>query len=75
MNEHELHAHIERALETLRREFAGKVPADQVTEIGKDRFERLLENARINDFIPLLVFRQTREELLVSGPDELHRAV
>ena len=70
MNEEELQVHLERGLEHLRREFADKVPPEQVTRIGRDRFERLIENARILDFIPLLVYRQTREALLVAQPDE-----
>ena len=64
VNEQELHAHLERGLENLRREFAGKVPAEHVTRIGRERFERMLENATITDFIPLLVHRQVREALL-----------
>jgi len=69
VNEEELQIHLERGLENLRREFADKVPAEQVTRIGRDRFERLVENAKIVDFIPLLVYRQTREALLVAEPE------
>ncbi len=65
----ELQIHLERGLESLRREFADKVPAEHVTRIGRDRFERLIENAKIVDFIPLLVYRQTREALLVAEPE------
>ena len=69
MNEEELQIHLERGLENLRREFADRVPAEHVTRIGRDRFERLIENAKIIDFIPLLVYRQTREALLVAEPE------
>ena len=69
MNEEELQIHLERGLENLRREFADKVPAEHVTRIGRDRFERLIENAKIVDFIPLLVYRQTREALLAAEPE------
>jgi hypothetical protein len=75
VNEQELITHIERGLAALQREFADKVRADHVLEIGKDRFEALREHATITDFIPLLVYRQTREELLVCEPDEVHQAV
>ena len=75
MNDEELHVHVERGLENLRREFAHKVTADQVTRIGKDRFEKLITDAKIIDFIPLLVYRQTREVLLVCEPGELDRPV
>jgi hypothetical protein len=74
MNAQKLAAHIERDLEALRREFAGRVPADQVTQIGKDQFEMLSKHATINDFIALLVYRQTREEILTCERGELHHA-
>ncbi len=64
MNEEELHIHLERGLARLQHEFADTVPAEHVTRIGRDRFDRLVENAKILDFIPLLVYRQTREALL-----------
>ncbi|HVN60606.1 MAG TPA: hypothetical protein VMT59_05050 [Gaiellaceae bacterium] len=70
MNEKELQIHLERGLAHLQREFADTVPAEHVTRIGKDRFERLFENAKIWDFIPLLVYRQTREALLAFKPEE-----
>lgn len=73
MNEEELHIHLERGLAHLQREFADRVPAEHVTRIGRDRFERLIENAKIWDFIPLLVYRQTREALLVFQADEPDR--
>ena len=73
MNEHELQVHLERGLESLRREFAGKVPPHRVNEIGRERFEALSQHARINDFIPLLVFRETREELRLRESGELQR--
>jgi hypothetical protein len=73
MNDEELQIHLERGLAHLQREFDGRVPAEHVTRIGRDRFERLIENAKILDFIPLLVYRQTREALLVFEPDEAER--
>jgi hypothetical protein len=74
VNTTELHVHTEQVLEALRREFTGKVPADAVTEIGRARLDALLAVATINDFVPLLVYRQTREALLSIGPEDLHRA-
>ncbi|MGZ4396442.1 MAG: hypothetical protein ACXVZ2_13890 [Gaiellaceae bacterium] len=47
MNEEELQIHLERGLAYLQREFADRVPAEHVTRIGKDRFEKLIENAKI----------------------------
>ena len=73
MNLEELHVHIERGLETLRREFADTITAEHVTSIGNNRFERLIKDAKIVEFIPLLVYRETREALLVSQPDAFDR--
>ena len=74
MNDDELHVHLERGLENLRREFADTVPAEHVTLIGRHHFETLLANAKINDFIPLLVCCHTREALLRIRTDSLDRA-
>jgi len=70
----DLHAHTERGLDALRREFADRIPADAVTQIGRDRFHALLAAAKINDFVPLLVYRQTRELLLTIDREDLHRS-
>jgi hypothetical protein len=72
MTEEELHIHLERGLARLQREFADTVPAEHVTLIGMDRFEKLIENAKIWDFVPLLVCRQTREALLDFEPGEVN---
>lgn len=71
----ELYAHTERGLEALRLEFADSVPADEVTRLGRDRLDALLATASINDYVPLLVYRLTREALLTIEPAYLHRAV
>jgi hypothetical protein len=63
-----------KSLDHLRRELAGTVPADRVAEVGLAHFERLSLNASIPDFIPLLVYRFAKEELLYATPDELQRA-
>jgi hypothetical protein len=42
-----------------------------VTSIGNDRLKALIQDAKIVEFIPLLVYRETREALLVSQPDAL----
>jgi hypothetical protein len=46
-----------------------------VTAIGQAEFERLHATATITDFIPLLVYRYAREELVRIDGEELHRAV
>jgi len=75
MNEAELNRKVEQAFESLRHEFADELAADQVTAVGEACFERLRAGARIPDFIPVLVQRYAREELLVRvAREELHRA-
>jgi len=69
-----LNSQVERALESLRREFAEEIPAAQVTAVGEACFEELCTNARIADFIPVLVYRYTREELTRAEREDLHRA-
>jgi len=71
MNDQELRVHVQRGLESLRREFADRFTAERVTSIGNDRLEALIQDAKILEFIPLLVYRETREALLVSQPDAL----
>ena len=74
MDEVTLNRLVEQQLEGLRREFRAEVPASLVTKIGHDQFEKLRAQARIPDFIPVLVYRYTREGLVHARREELHRA-
>ena len=74
MRTEELNHRVERQLEYLCLEFGGEVPASQVTALGQAHFERLRAEAHINDFLPVLVHRFTREELLRITTADLHRA-
>ena len=74
MNEAALDRQVDRQLESLRREFDEVIPASNVTEIGERYYDQLREEARINDFIPVLVYRYTRKELVEAGFEELHRS-
>jgi hypothetical protein len=74
MNEARLNRQVELGLESLRREFADQLPGSLVTTVGRAEFEQLRANATITDFIPLLVYRYTREELVRIDGEELHRA-
>jgi hypothetical protein len=56
--------HVERQLEGLRHEFAGEIPAGRVNTIGNAYYDDLRSEARILDFIPMLVYRYAHEELL-----------
>jgi hypothetical protein len=74
VNAEELDGTIAGSLDELRRELAGRVAPERVTAIGYRHYERLRRDATINDFIPVLVHRYAREELLRIAPDELHGA-
>jgi hypothetical protein len=65
VDEQALQASIQRELEALRRELEGRVAADEVMRVGWARFHELAEAATISNYIPLLVCRRTREELLL----------
>ena len=57
---------VAAGLQTLEREFAGNVDAAVIARIGDDELGRVLEEARIPDFVPMLVYRFTRERLLAQ---------
>jgi hypothetical protein len=61
---------IAAGLQTLEREFADRVDATVIARIGDDELERVLEEARIPDFVPMLVYRFTRERLLARRDGE-----
>jgi hypothetical protein len=64
---------IEQQLQSLLREFGGEIPASEVTPIVQAHFARLREAASIEDFIPVLVYRYSREDLRIRR-EELHHA-
>jgi hypothetical protein len=51
-------------LDALRHELGDSVAPERVAVVGRRHFERLTRHATVTDFIPLLVYRFTREELL-----------
>jgi hypothetical protein len=65
---------VDRQLDALGREFADIASATRVSAIGRGYADRLNEEATINDFIPVLVYRFTRAELVRVREEELHRA-
>jgi len=74
MTPQELEEQTAKGLDNLRRELVGSVPGERVAEVGHAHFERISSNASIPDFVPLLVYRYAREELLYGAPDQLHQA-
>jgi hypothetical protein len=70
----ELERQMDRFFLDLQRELDGRVAAPEITAVARTHYESLVQDAAINDFIPLLVYRFTKEELVQSQPDELRRA-
>jgi hypothetical protein len=64
MTSQELERQTAAGLDALRRELEPEIPPERVTTVGHQHFERLRCHATVTDFIPLLVYRLTREELL-----------
>src|SRR5262245_58419740 len=69
-----LKARIQDDLKAIQTEFAHRVSSEQVEAIANRRLDLLRSTATITDFIPLLVVRQTRDELLASELDGLDQA-
>jgi len=69
----DLEHQIAHRLDALQRELGAAVPHDHLLAVGSYHTQRLLAHATITDFIPLLVYRFTKEELLSA--DGVHRAV
>lgn len=74
MTSQDLEHQLDRLLDELQHDFRGKVPADRVDAVARAHFDSLNVGAAINDFIPLLVYRFAREELVRSSRDELYHA-
>jgi len=74
MNVDELSTHIARERDSLATEFGAKVSPDVISKLCDDHLRTLRSQATIYDYIPLLVYRHTREQLLAGTRDELHRS-
>jgi hypothetical protein len=74
MTAQELERVTARRLEALNHELAGRVAPDRVSAVGQRHFERLRRHARITDYIPLLVYRCTKDELLIGLEADLRQA-
>jgi hypothetical protein len=69
----ELEKQTARRLEALCSEFGDRVERAELERCGRRHFERLVPSATVLDFIPLLVYRATKEDLR-SGGGRLDRA-
>jgi hypothetical protein len=74
MTSKELETQMATVLDALRREFAGIVPAERVTAVGRYHFERLRLDASVPDFVPLLAHRLAKEDLLSGTTHRLDEA-
>ena len=74
MTSQQLEAQMDRVLANLVRELAEVAPAGEITSVSREHYERLRGPASITEFIPLLVYRFTKEELVTSRREELHHA-
>ena len=54
---------IDRNVDDLCSEFAGSFDRRQIEEVMNDSVERVVETARVFDFVPLMAYRFTRERL------------
>lgn len=55
---------IERQIGNLMEEFGERHEADEIARAGREELGRLLAEARIADFVPIFVYRFTRERLI-----------
>ena len=74
MTSHELERQYLRMVGMLRKELEGHAGSGIVEAVGRKHFERLRSGATINDFIPLLVYRATRDELSAAIHTDGNRA-
>jgi hypothetical protein len=59
----ELEQQIARRLDSLHRELAPEVSREEVATLGRYHADRLLAHATVTDYVPLLVYRFTKEDL------------
>jgi hypothetical protein len=66
----ELETQTQRLLESLHHEVEPGISSDRIIALGQHHFQRLLAHATISDYIPLLVYRATKQDLRSSAPPE-----
>ena len=74
MTAEELERLTHSRLEALHRELGDQVARTEVTAVGARHFERLRRHATILDYIPLLVYRSTKDELLLGPAERVDQA-
>ena len=71
----ELERQTAARLNALKRELGDSVAAEQVETVGRRHLQRLCRDAKVTDFVPLLVYRFAREELVYADSGRIHDAV
>jgi hypothetical protein len=71
MTKDQLDAQMNHVFDRLLHDLGTDVPVELVTAVGTSHFERLEREATVNEFIPLLVYRFTREELVAARHADL----
>jgi hypothetical protein len=74
MTTEQLDAQMEHMFRRLVDDLGNDVSVEHVRAVGTSHFERLERDAAVNDFIPLLVYRFAREELVAAQHADLHVA-
>jgi hypothetical protein len=64
-----LEKQIAHRIAALHRELGPHVAADQLARVSRHHTERLLATATVTDFVPQLVYRATKEDILWGGHD------
>jgi hypothetical protein len=74
MTTEELERQMDKLPADLHRDLGGAVPLDRIRVVSNAHYAGLRRDAAINDFIPLLVYRFAREELVTAALHDLHEA-
>ncbi len=61
---------IDTAIESLDREFEGRIPTQTVHRVSAEVLDHLLTQARLPNYVPVLTRRYTREQLLRQASEE-----
>jgi hypothetical protein len=65
----ELEKQIAHRISALHRELGPHIAADHLASLSRRHTKRLLANATVTDFIPQLVYRATKEDILCGDHD------
>src|SRR5262249_36534215 len=66
MNPQETERQTTKLLLTLRRELEQRITNEEIMTVGRAHYAKLSRQATITDYIPLLVYRQTKEQLTLA---------